>query len=46
MLLCVVSRGEVFAIKQLIQQIDPSAFVILGDVKEVLGEGFSQEPHP
>ncbi|MGI6201136.1 MAG: YitT family protein [Christensenellales bacterium] len=45
-LLCVVSRGEVFAIKQLIQQIDPSAFVILGDVKEVLGEGFTQEPHP
>ena len=45
-LMCVVSRGEVFAIKQLIQAVDERAFVIVGDVKEVLGEGFTQEPHP
>jgi uncharacterized membrane-anchored protein YitT (DUF2179 family) len=40
-LLCVVSTSEVTALKDLIYHIDKSAFVIVADVHEVLGEGFS-----
>lgn len=39
-LLTVVSRSEVSTLKELVYTIDPSAFVILADVREVLGEGF------
>ncbi|MEZ0536316.1 YitT family protein [Caldicellulosiruptoraceae bacterium PP1] len=41
-LFCVVKRHEVSKVKQLVQQIDQNAFVILSDVREVLGEGFSK----
>ncbi|OEH84829.1 hypothetical protein BHU72_08355 [Desulfuribacillus stibiiarsenatis] len=40
-LLCVVNRSEIVRIKNIIQQIDNRAFVIVYDVREVLGEGFS-----
>lgn len=36
----VVSRQEVRRMKQLIFSIDPSAFIIIGNVHDVLGEGF------
>ncbi len=39
-LFCVVNRYQVFQMKELIGSIDPTAFVILADVHEVLGEGF------
>lgn len=39
-LFCVVYRSEVFNMKEIVRSIDPSAFVILADVHEVLGEGF------
>ncbi len=39
-LICVVSRKEIVQIKEKIAQIDPNAFVILSDAREVLGEGF------
>ena len=39
-LLCVFSRKEVAMIKDIVRQFDPKAFVIVTDVKEVLGEGF------
>lgn len=39
-ILCVISRAEVIKIKELVNQIDPRAFVIIADVHEVLGEGF------
>lgn len=39
-ILCVVNRFQVVALKQIINDIDRDAFVILTDVKEVLGEGF------
>ena len=39
-LLCVVSRAEVFQLKNIVRSIDPNAFVILADVHEVIGEGF------
>lgn len=39
-LLVVVNRAEVSRLKELVQQLDNSAFVILTDVHEALGEGF------
>ncbi|MCD5407309.1 MAG: YitT family protein [Desulfotomaculum sp.] len=39
-LLSVVHQGEVTKLKEIIYQADPAAFVILADVREVLGEGF------
>lgn len=41
-LLCVVSKGEVTRLKELVYHIDKQAFVIVADVHEVLGEGFSE----
>lgn len=40
MLYCVVSKKEIVTLKELVYQIDKSAFIIVGDVREVLGEGF------
>jgi uncharacterized membrane-anchored protein YitT (DUF2179 family) len=37
----VVSRNEIVRFKSIIQEIDPHAFVIVNDVHEVLGEGFT-----
>lgn len=39
-LFCVLQRGQLPELKILVKKIDPLAFVILGDVTEVLGEGF------
>lgn len=40
MLLCVVSQKEIVQLVDIVAQIDPKAFVIVSDVREVLGEGF------
>lgn len=40
-LYCVVSRNEIFRLKQVITSIDPHAFVAVSDVHDVLGEGFT-----
>lgn len=40
MLLCVVSKKEIVRLKELARECDPGAFVIVSDVREVLGEGF------
>ncbi|MEG0806080.1 MAG: YitT family protein [Lachnospiraceae bacterium] len=40
MLYCVVSKKEVVWLKDLVMEIDPNAFVIVTDAREVLGEGF------
>ncbi len=40
MLLCAASRGEIGQIKTLVYETDPTAFVIIGQAHEVLGEGF------
>lgn len=42
-LLCVLSRGQLPVLKELVKEIDPKAFVILTDVREVLGEGFKRD---
>lgn len=40
MLFCVVSQKEIVAIKGIVAKKDPKAFVIVSDVREVMGEGF------
>jgi len=39
-LLCVISRSEVSQVKAIVHEADPNAFVVIGQVNEVLGEGF------
>ncbi len=43
LLLCVVKKEEIHKVKNIVKEIDPNAFVLLTDVREVLGEGFT--PH-
>lgn len=40
MLYCVVSQKEIVALKEIVTEVDPGAFVIVSDAREVLGEGF------
>ena len=40
MLFCVVNKKEIVGIKEIVATIDPKAFVIVNDVREVFGEGF------
>ncbi len=42
MLYCVVSQKEIVAVKEIAAEIDPHAFVIVSDAREVLGEGFQE----
>lgn len=44
-LFCVVSKREVIKLKEIVKQSDPKAFVIVTDVREVLGEGFKEYEH-
>lgn len=44
-LLCVITRFEVSKLKSVVHETDPRAFVIIHDVHEVLGEGFSYYIH-
>lgn len=41
-LMCVVDQTEFTKLKQLVKSIDPSAFVVVMDAAEVLGEGFKR----
>ena len=42
MLFCVVTKKEVVKLKQIVLEKDRRAFVIVGEAKEVLGEGFEK----
>ncbi|MBM7645759.1 uncharacterized membrane-anchored protein YitT (DUF2179 family) [Scopulibacillus daqui] len=42
-LMCVLDQSELTKLKQLVNRIDPSAFVIISNSVEVSGEGFTQE---
>lgn len=42
MLYCVVSQKEIVQVKEIVAEIDPTAFVIVSDAREVLGEGFQE----
>ncbi len=39
-ILCVVLRSELTALKEIVKSVDGSAFLIVSDAKEVLGNGF------
>ena len=39
-IMCVVGKGELFFLKQAIEEVDSSAFVIVCRANEVMGEGF------
>ncbi|HEY1409170.1 MAG TPA: YitT family protein [Promineifilum sp.] len=39
-LLCAISRADTVLIKAIINEVDPDAFVIIGQAQEVFGEGF------
>lgn len=39
-LLCVVNRGQIPLLKNIVKNVDQNAFIVLADVREVLGEGF------
>lgn len=41
MLMCVVSGRELVQLKQLVYSVDQKAFIIVAEVREVLGEGFT-----
>ena len=41
-LYCIVTKKEIIGLKDIVNEVDPSAFVIVADVKEVLGEGFQE----
>lgn len=41
-LLCIVTQKELVMLKNLVNEVDPAAFVIVSDVREVLGEGFQE----
>lgn len=43
MLFCVVSKKEIVMLKERVSEIDPKAFVIVGDAREVHGEGFIEK---
>ena len=42
-LLCVVSRSQFVRAKKIIQDVDGTAFIMVSDMSEVLGEGFKKE---
>jgi uncharacterized membrane-anchored protein YitT (DUF2179 family) len=39
-LYCVISRSEVNQLKALVKEVDPAAFMVIGQAQEALGEGF------
>ena len=41
-LFCIVSQKEIVRLKDIVHEIDGHAFVIVSDVREVLGEGFQE----
>lgn len=40
MLYCVVNKKEIITLKEIVGQVDERAFLVVGDAREVLGEGF------
>ncbi len=42
LLLCIMSRSEIVEARKLIEKIDPTAFVIISNAREVYGKGFKE----
>nr|MCR5154015.1 YitT family protein [Lachnospiraceae bacterium] len=45
-LYCVVSKKQMVEVTDIVYSIDPKAFVIISDVREVRGEGFIEYTPP
>ena len=45
-ILCAVKRQQIAALKSLIKEVDPNAFMIVTEANEVLGEGFGDYNKP
>lgn len=43
-LLCVITRLQIPQFKRVVEEIDPEAFLMVTDVREALGEGFTRPP--
>ena len=43
MLLCLVTPKELPSVLSMVKGIDPAAFIVIQDAKEVLGEGFKEK---
>ncbi len=41
-LMCILNQKELVKLKYLVNEVDPEAFIIVSDVREVLGEGFQE----
>ena len=41
-LLCALRRREIMSVKRIVNEIDRNAFLIVGDAREILGEGFEK----
>ena len=41
MAFCIVSKRQITALKDIVKEIDPCAFMVVSDAREVLGEGWS-----
>ncbi len=39
-LLCILDRSQITALKNIVKTTDPGSFIILSEIREVLGEGF------
>ena len=44
-ILCALGRSELFLIRDAIRELDPSAFTVVNDTTEVIGNGFSSATH-
>ncbi|BCJ92874.1 membrane protein [Anaerocolumna cellulosilytica] len=42
MLFCVVSKKEIVELTEIVAKVDPKAFIIVSDAREVMGEGFRE----
>jgi uncharacterized membrane-anchored protein YitT (DUF2179 family) len=42
-LLCVVERYEIVKMRRIVKEVDPRSFMIVADVHEVYGEGFTEQ---
>lgn len=40
-ILCAFGRGQIVAVKRLVREVDPAAFIIVCDAHDILGEGFN-----
>ena len=40
-ILCVIKSRQIVELRKIINEIDPAAFLIISDSREVFGEGFS-----